>query len=620
MYADGFFYFYTMPGRLKFLLSYFFAWMLLFSAARLLFVLYYFDRARQLSFRTNLLSFFYGLRMDASMSAYILLPVVLFTIASVFIAFFRRTIVYLIYTWLLVFVVTLIVVSDLEIYRSWGFRLDATPLKYLSSPREAWASISHLPLLLIFIGLVVVVVAIGLLFRKLIRRQLRSWQPIQRRLPVALVLVVFACLLLLPMRGGWQLTPINQSTVYFSKDDFANIAAINASWNLMNGLWMSKGTKNPYLYLPADRVRTITDSLLRAQGLTTSVLNTTRPNVIIVIWESFTEKATHATVQGQEVTPRFNALKKEGLYFSQVYASGDRTDKGIAAVLSGYPALNNFSVIRDPAKSAKLSSLGSFFKAQGYHNGFYYGGEPEFANIKSYVIQNRFDKLVDKSDFHGADLNSKWGAHDGVLAARLLRDLGQMPQPFFTTWLTLSSHEPFETPIPPVFTGSDITTKFLNALHYTDESLYQLVNGCRQQAWWKNTLLIIIADHGHPLPEPSNSIDNFKIPMLWLGGALKQPGMVERVASQLDLASTLSAQTGGKAGTFPFSKNLFDSTSLPWAYYSFHSGFGFIQPGRDVVFDNVGRQISLTRGTPDAKDLEAGKALQQAAYQNYLDK
>ncbi len=608
-----------MRGRLKFLLLYFFSWILLFLAARLLFELYHFNHTRELPFSTVLLSFVYGLRMDASMAAYILLPIILFMLIGMLLPFFRRPTIYLFYTYLLVLLFTLITVSDLEVFQSWGFRMDATPLKYVSSPREAWASISHLPLVLIFGGLVLTIVILCLLFRRLIRRELPVPPP-NRRPIAALGLIAFGALLILPIRGGWQLSPLNESTVYFSKDDFANQAAINASWNFMNALWMGHGTKNPYNYVSAAVARHVADSLLADQGHTQMVLRNNRPNVIVVVWESFTEKATHAIVEGKEVTPHFNELKKEGLYFSQVYASGDRTDKGLAAVLGGYPALNNFSIIRYPGKSAKVNTLGDFFKGLGYYNTFYYGGEPEFANIKSFLLQGRMDAMVQKDNFHGSELNSKWGAHDGVVAGRLLRDLNKMPQPFFTTWLTLSSHEPFETPTPPVFAGTDVTTKFLNSLHYADESLYQLVHGCEQQPWWNNTVLVIIADHGHPMPDPSNPIDNFKIPMLWLGGALKQPGVVDKLCSQIDLASTLSAQINGPQKLFPYSKNILDSTSLPWAYYSFHSGFGFAQPQKMFAFDNVGKQVSLLRGQVTEKDIETGRTLQQLIYQDYLDK
>jgi phosphoglycerol transferase MdoB-like AlkP superfamily enzyme len=265
--------------------------------------------------------------------------------------------------------------------------------------------------------------------------------------------------------------------------------------------------------------------------------------------------------------------------------------------------------------------LSQLFKQQGYYTPFYYGGEPEFANIKSHLLHGGFDPIVSISSFSKNDLNSKWGAHDGVVAQRLLYDLAKMPTPFFTGWLTLSSHEPYEIPTAPAFKGSDFTSKFLSALHYTDEVLFQFIENCKQQPWWGNTLVIIIGDHGHPLPETKNRENNFKIPMLWLGGAVAHKGdSVTKIVSQIDLATTLAAQTVGQPNLFPFSKNIFDSTAKSWAFFSFNNGFGFMQPGNGFLFDNVAKSVMLQRGTVSAADKETGKALQQFFYHDYLNK
>jgi phosphoglycerol transferase MdoB-like AlkP superfamily enzyme len=283
--------------------------------------------------------------------------------------------------------------------------------------------------------------------------------------------------------------------------------------------------------------------------------------------------------------------------------------------------MNNFSIIRYPSKSAGVPTLAKFFKERQYRTSFYYGGETEFANIKSYLLQSSFDRLTDKNAFESKDLNSKWGAHDGAVAARISNDLQKEQAPFFVSWLTLSSHEPFETPIETYFKGEDHLSKFSNAMHYADGVIYDFVQQCSRQPWWQNTLLIIVADHGHHAIPPSTTIDNFEIPMLWLGGALKQQGLViDKFCSQIDLATTLTAQLGGSASTFKFSKNILDSTSKPWAYFSFNNGFGFAQPQGTFVFDNIGKQVIQQRGTITKQDIDAGKSMQQRTYQDYIDR
>jgi phosphoglycerol transferase MdoB-like AlkP superfamily enzyme len=456
------------------------------------------------------------------------------------------------------------------------------------------------------------------LFHLLILRLSLYLNPVNQKVLSTAGLMVIAIFLIIPIRGGIQQIPINQSSVYFSRHNFANVSAINAAWNFIYSLSKNRDTHNPYQYIETAKAKQIADSLYNEKGNGVHILTTSKPNVIIIVWESFTEKAIHASVNGIEVTPHFNELKNEGIYFSQIYASGDRTDKGIAAVLSGYPALNNFSIIHQPKKSASLTGLPVLFKNKGYHTSFYYGGESEFANLKSYLLQSKFDRFTDKNDYSAKDQNSKWGAHDGIVAERILNDIEKDTGSYFTSWLTLSSHEPFEIPVAPAFSGNSETSLFMNSLHYTDEVIYQLVEKLKQRPDWDKTLVIIVADHGHPLIDPSTTVDNRKIPMLWLGGALKEKGIVARIGSQLDLATSLEQQLNPGSDLFPFSRNLFDSSAGQWAYFSFNDGFGLVQPGKTLVYDNVGKQISFSKGAITKRDLEMGMALQQFFYDDYL--
>jgi phosphoglycerol transferase MdoB-like AlkP superfamily enzyme len=611
-----------MLRRLLFLLFYWAIWIVFFQLARGVFLVYHLAQTRQLPLETSLLSFLYGLRMDLSMATYILAPACLCVLLSVFIPFFQRPIIFKVYSYLILFVVLLIVVADLEIYEAWGTRLDATPLKYLTTPKEVWASISHLPIFFIVFLFLVFYVGLCLVYGILINKISLYLKGDRRKIISFLAILVFTALLIIPMRGGLQLAPINQSSVYFSTSNFANLAAINAPWNFVHGLSNRTGdTKNPYPYMDPTAAKRVVDSLYLQSDVHEEVLNTDTPNVIFIIWESFTDKATHLTVGGKEVTPGFTTLKKEGIYFSRMYASGDRTDKGISAVLSGYPALPMTSILRTPAKASKLAYLGKVFKERGYGTSFYYGGETEFANIKSYILSGGFDAFTDVSSFNSKDKNSKWGAHDGVVATKVLEELKGAKQPFFTTWLTLSSHEPFETPTPAVFKGDDHATKFLNSIHYTDAVVYDFIQECKKQVWWNKTLVVIVGDHGHILPETGKRSDDFTTPMLWLGGAVDRSGLVvDKVVSQLDIAATLSKQVGANEKLFPFSKNIFDSTYQEWAFFTFNNGFGLVQRERTFVFDNVGKQYIMKEGAVSIGDLNKGKALQQVTYQDFIDR
>ena len=241
--------------------------------------------------------------------------------------------------------------------------------------------------------------------------------------------------------------------------------------------------------------------------------------------------------------------------------------------------------------------------------------------MKSYLLGSGFQNFTSKSDFDKKDQNSKWGAHDQVVKDKILTDLAKVNAPFFTTWLTLSSHEPFETPVKTVIPGNDDESMFFNSLHYTDSVLYEFVEACKQQPWWNNTIIIITADHGHRLPQTGRQVDDFKVPLLWLGGALTKTGIaIDKTGSQIDIAATLAGQTGISATPFTWSKDLLKENTGAWAYFTVYNLFGFVQPDRYYIFDNISKQVIEKRGNISHEDLNKGKAFEQESFQDYLNR
>jgi len=612
-----------MLKKIFFLLIYIFTWVVFFEVARVFFLLSTMDYAKETPSSLVLQSLWYGLKMDLSMAAYLTALVCVFVITSLFIPFFRKKWIYLIYTGIILFIQLLLIITDVESFKAWGTRIDSTPLKFLSSPKEAWASISHLPRVLIFIGLIVVYLFLFWIFRKIISRSIVLLENSKYRFVQALLILLFTGSLIIPIRGGFQLSPLNQSSVYFCNSQYANNAAINPSWNFMFSA-IQRGQLNDHLYqyMGNEEVDAIVDPLFDGQGKVEQVINDSslvKTNVIVIIWESFTEKVLNKNIDGKPVIKFFPILMKEGIYFSNCYSSGDRTDKGIGAILSGYPALPKGSIVNYPEKTAKLPGLGDLFFQNGYSTQFYYGGEPEFMNIKSYLNAQKFQQLITKSDFKEIDMNSKWGAHDDAVMRKLVSDIPQMKQPFFASWLTLSSHEPFETPVPTVFNGNDKETKFLNSLHYTDSVVYSLINELKKMPSWQNTIVIISADHGHYLPVTGKRADDYRIPILWLGGALKKQNVViGKTIDQLDMAGSLTQQLHFKTDPFPFGKNVFDSTSKHWAFFTYNDGIGFVTDSSRLLFDNTGKRTVFEEGKTNKEHERIAKALMQKLYTDFL--
>ena len=613
-----------MKERLQFLLIYFCFWVIFFLSARVIFLGYHIEDTKLLTLETVWGIFWHGIRMDFSMSGYLsIIPFLLVTMSN-FIKKSRLENWVFSYTFIAVFVITLIVVIDLQVFNTWGYRLDATPLYYLKSPKEAWASVSSSPILQLLISFILLLIIASYIVYRIITRSIDNWNHIEN-LPFIPVSVLMLLALIVPIRGSIGISPMNQSTVYFSSNNFANISAVNATWNFFSSIVNGTYDKvNPYTYLPKESLTNAIKELYSTSNTTEIVLkkDLKKSNVLFIIWESFTKKVIEKNINGEAVTPNFNALRKEGIYFSNIYASGDRTDKGVPAVLSGYPAQPTTSIITEPNKSAKLPVLSKDFGENGYSTDFYYGGEIDFANMKSYLYAADFQKIVSKQDFDKKDWNSKWGTHDGVVYQKFLAEHTKINQPFFSTLLTLSSHEPFEVPMTTKFKGNDDEAKFMNAMHYADQSLGDFIAEAKKQDWWQNTLVIIIADHGHRIPASANKVDDFKIPMLWLGGALAKTNIENtKIASQIDIAATLMNQLGMNAYAYNWSKNIFDVKTKPWAFFAFNNGYGFVEENnKSIIFDNVGQKTIQKSGNITPKDENFGKALMQRMFQDYLDK
>ena len=416
------------------------------------------------------------------------------------------------------------------------------------------------------------------------------------------------------------MAPINAGTVYFSKNMYLNHAAINAVWNVGTSAFTQKPVKNPYVFGDLAAEQLIVDSLLADRGTPVKVLNTTKPNVIFIVLESFSGYLIGPLGGDSLITPEFNRYANEGILFSEFYASGTRTDKAMPAILNGYPAQPAQSIIKEPKKSQTLPSLVKILIENGYSSSFWYGGEINFANFNSFVIGSGFNEIITKDNFDPSDYNSKWGVHDHVLFEALKDSLKNVREPFLKVILTLSSHEPYDVPMESVFTGSDAQTRYRNAVYYTDKTVGSFLDWAKEKDWWKNTLVIMVADHAARITDdmPNYKQNVFKIPMLWVGGALSDTGLrIEKLGSQADIPLTLLNQLEINC-SFPFSKDMLSDKSGSFAFYTYNEGFGFITDSSAAVFDLKSRTTVLSDGKDPGSAENKGKAYLQVLFEDYL--
>lgn len=559
--------------------------------------------------------------MDASFTSYIcIFPFLVFFIKFLGIKFNIQKII-TVYTIFLVVLLSFLTVADLELYSAWGYRMDATPLQYFKSPKEMAASVSSAPLFLLLLIFIILIIFFTWLYKKYFMKDVnvRDVKFSLLNVFISLFLIVF---LFVPIRGGIQKIPINQSDVYFSEKLFADHAAINLPWNIMFSILNKNNDQNPFNYFPEKKSEHLVDSLYNTGTIKIpSILSVDKPNIIIIILESYTAKWVGCLGGVPGVTPNIDSIAAGGLLFTNIYAAGDRSEKGQVAVLSGYPNQAITSIIKTPNKTRQLPSLNKALEKEGYHSSYTYGGELEFANIKSYLQNTGFNKLVDKYSFPVSERTTSWGVHDQYVLERFFENVKKETQPFFATLFTLSSHEPYDVPIKH-FTGKDETTLFKNSVYYTDSVIGNFITKLKADTLWKNTLVVFVADHGHPLPghDPNDRPSKFHIPLIFTGGALKMKGIINTIGSQTDIATTILDQLHISTNEFKWGKDLLDSSAHPFAFYSFNNGFGFITPSAKVTVDNVSTKVIYKEGTVDSSIIDNGKAYMQFSYKNFLSR
>lgn len=508
---------------------------------------------------------------------------------------------------------------DMALYGYWGFRLDATLFFYLQSPGDAMASVPVEQFLLQSGIFVLYAAGIYWLFKHF-TMPLFPETPVRNRIGGTVVVLLSAGILFIPIRGGVTTSTANVGMVYFSKNQFLNHSAINPCFSLLASLSKQQDFAKQFNFFPEDKRKEIYNTLILQPDSTSSLsknkielLNTKRPNILIILMESFSASVVE-TVGGEDnVTPRLNRLSKEGVLFSNIYANSFRTDRGIVSVLNGYLAQPTTSIMKYPAKSQTLPSIARSLNEQGYTADMLYGGDINFTNMQSYFFSSGYSKVTADRDFPLSSRLSKWGANDDITFNHLYEAIEKQPEgsPWLSTFLTLSSHEPFEVPY------HRLSEPYPNSVAFTDSCIGSFINQFKKLPAWKNSLVILISDHGFRYPEDVKEYEprRFHIPMIWLGGAIKEPAVIGTYANQTDLAATLLSQLDLPHQQFTFSKDILNPDSPVYAFYTFVNGFGFIDSTGVSVFSNENLKPLLELPATGSKQrIDKGKVLLQTLY------
>lgn len=602
-----------MKKRIAYISLYFFTVLLIFILQKPLFMLYNGSIEKGFGFADYMQVMIHGASLDAATAGYLTaFPFLLVLISIWFRKFPLKKILYGYYI-LAAALISIIFVVDMALYTFWGFKLDASVFLYIDSPKEALASVS---VGFILLRVLAILLLIALNCWVLLNITPSVLTVTRKRIAGTAGMLLLGGVLFIIIRGGVTESTSNIGQVYFSNEPFLNHSAVNPDFSLLSSMGKSQDFASEFNFFDEEKRAALFDGLYPTTDGDSiiQVLNTKRPNILIILMEGFGGAFVEPLGGLPDVTPHFNRLSKEGIFFTNCYANSFRTDRGTVCTFSGYLGLPTASVMKIPAKSRTLPAIAEGLSKAGYKTDFLYGGDINFTNMKSYLLSTGYQRLTANTDFSLAEQTSNaWGVNDDITFEYLYNQLRNRKEegPWHTAFLTLSSHEPFEVPY------HRLEDKIPNAFAYTDECLGKFIDRLKQTPAWKDLLVICLPDHGFYYPrEGSNAMPRFyHIPLLWLGGAVKQPMQVDKIMNQTDLAATLLGQLGLEHTAFTFSRNVLGSDyKYPFAFYSFNNGFSFRDSTGVTVFDNNSGSILFNEPEADESRLDKGKAILQTVY------
>lgn len=586
----------------------------------------------------------HGLPLDLSMAGYLsVIPGFL----SIAVVWLKRDLVkpiMNIYFIIASLFITCSFLLNASLYPYWKYPLDSTPLFYFfTSPADAIASVSIWQVILSIV--ILIVLTIGVWFTLRMRGKKRQqysrysygyggfgsgkrkrFDDFDRhRGRTSIILLLLTGLLFLPIRGGITVSTMNTGQAYFSQNAYLNHSAVNPLFSLFESITHQEDFASQYRFMKdkeADKIfatMTSTSDENTYPLLNEATFKKGTPDILIVIMESFANDIMPSMGSYKDVAVCLDSIAQQSILFTRFYANSFRTDRGMVSILSGYPAQTTTSIMRYPRKTSQLPSIArNLVKYKNYKTTYYYGGDADYCNMRSYLVSQGYQHIISDANFPIEDKISKWGVPDHILAAKMMEDIKAQQnekRPMLRILQTSSSHEPFEVPY------HRLKDKRLNAFAYTDSVMGAIVREYRKLPRWKNTLIVFVPDHVGGYKENLNDHDRsrYQIPLILAGGAISRPMKVGIIGSQHDIAATLLGQLGVEHREFTFSKNMMSDATPKFAFFAVNDAFGIVSEENSLIYDNRAKRIVYDKGEKGF-NLKRGQAYLQKLYDDLAKK
>ena len=551
--------------------------------------------------------FAYGFQFDAVVVGYTMLPMVLALGLAPAASFskkaFRRTVT--IYATVVMTMVLVLEIVNAVFMVEFRRRLNWASLSYSTHPREVvtfiWEAY-HFWVILLIPALAAGVYAVYRVLRHHCWRGRLAFNSPRKRLLLTAVMVALCIIACRPTFGRFPLRPGSEE---HSSNNLVNQTSTNTFFSLYHagksmiedGLDESKYYDLPPVDEALQRVRAL---LFQAGDQAAPSPN--RPlrrrvatgremqdlNVIVIIMEGQSNEPVGALGYGWTHTPELDEICRDGMFFEQLYATGARTSRGLTGVLVGHPDLGGRTLMERDEALGKFQTLPGMLAARGYRTMFINGGDPDFDNMKDFLTAAGTETIIGQKEI-GPQYAGAWGVPDEMIfrkAHEMFMSMGE--EKFFAAILTVSNHRPYTVPQgrTPMLPGDSEENKMLNAYRYADWALGEFFREARQADYFKNTLFVIVSDHGHgEYLDPKLAIDvpGYRLPCVFYAPGIVSPRRIATVASQTDIAPTLLGMLGG---TYEHSFLGRDILRIRPG-----EGFALLHEDRHIAFVRAGRAL-----------------------------
>lgn len=521
---------------------------------RLFLYLFFFDRFLEIDLSESLLTFIYGIRMDSMLIGIILSPIII--CITLIPKYFEKTISRILYFYLFFWMMFLIFIENatFPFFLQYDVRPNYLFLEYLEYPHEVASLMFKDYKLELLISFVMMILASIVFFKKdFINFENAFKTSYLKRLFLFIPLVLIAFLMI---RSSIGHRPANISDALYSSNRILNEITKNSLYNIGYAFYSYKKNEKNL----ADKYGKI--SILEAYKLVSKTLNidfndvskpfnrleeshfkTDKPkNLVIFIQESMGAQFTSFAGEEKDLTPNLNNLANKNLAFTNLYANGTRSVRGLEALTSGYLPIIGDSVIKRNKSQSDFFTIAKLLKPFGYKSSFIYGGEGRFDNMRNWYLGNSFDEVIEQKDFDNPIFTSTWGVSDEDLVIKAnekFKEYSKNKEPFVTVMFSQSNHAPFELPDNKIeFIENLPKNDVKNAIKYADFAIGKFFELAQKEEYYKDTVFVVVADHNvRTYGDETIPISTFKIPAVIIASNIKQQ-FYNNLSSQPDVLAT----------------------------------------------------------------------------------